>query len=113
MAAKSTSPVTSDPEVSRIVSLADLNAKVDGLISAIGTSGSKAADPPAESAADGSLQSQIDRAVARATEQERARSAAEKHREETQSRIKALEDRTEKPPRQLRRITRLLWGGDD
>ncbi len=53
------------------------------------------------------------KAVAKATADQKAASDADAERKSTQDRIKALEERTERKPVDLRRITKIFWGGGD
>lgn len=98
-------------EESRILSIEAINAKLDNLIHSLSGGG----DAPAkrEPAHATGLQSQIDEAVARATESERSRTAAEQRSSATEKRIAELEARTEKKPVERRPLTKLFWGSDE
>lgn len=107
---------TGDAEVTRIVSLNELAAKVDALVSRVsGGSG----DAPGgrevsrETHEGGSIDEQVNRAVAAARERDAQLTAEEERRKGVDDRIKALEQRTEKRPSEVRPLTRWLWGSDE
>jgi hypothetical protein len=101
-----------DPEVQRIHSLSELHEKLDKLLAGGAPSSATASKdegtvvtaPPA-----GSVEQQVAKAVADAKEKEERKTEAQK----IDDRLRELEKRTEKPPREQRGITRFFWGSDE
>ena len=105
--------MSDDKEVSRIVSINDLSAKVDKLFEMLTGNGNGAKRGGMDREGASSLDEQIKRAVQSAGEEDRKRSASEQREAEVSDRLKKLEERSEKPPKEYRRLTKVFWGGDE
>jgi hypothetical protein len=88
------------------MSLAEVNAKLDRLMAMLASGGGRSA--PAEHSS-GSLDDQISRAVAAATDRQEQASKHAAH----EKRLADLEHRTERQPKEHRPITLAFWGSDD
>lgn len=111
-----TSTSTSDPEVTRIVSIKDLADRVETLAAQIVSGGGKAPDVSRETSAPagaGSIDEQVNRAVQAAREKEQAQTAEEERQAAVEDRIKQLESRTERRPTERSRLSKFMWGGDE
>lgn len=111
-----TSTSTSDAERTRIVSLTKLADTVDELKRSVtgGGSGGNDSRETKGGAPSGSVDEQVSRAVAAAREQDAAKTAEEKRKQEVDERIKALEQRTEKrPAEKVSWLRRFMWGSGD
>lgn len=101
-------------EESRITSIEELNAKVDKLFDAISKGGpAKETKADAPAAPAGSLDEQIAAAVAKATAADKEKTAADQEKAALHDRVKKLEERTERKPVSISRLTKVFWGGAD
>lgn len=92
-------------EETRITSIAELNDKVDALFSRLDSLGKPGT---AKEKPEGDIDSQVQKALADAKSKE----AEEAEKTSTKDRLKAIEEKLEKAPKQVSRLTRFMWGDD-
>lgn len=95
-----------DDEATRIKSLDSLHAKIDALMH---TGGGKKETREVITPA-GDVQSQVEAAVAKASERERARTTRERRDQDLNDRFEKLEKLMERSPVNLRPVTKVFWG---
>lgn len=86
------------------LSLAEVNAKLDRLIAASGNTPATAS----KETSNASVEDQVNKAVSDA----KAKDAEAQEKSHTESRIKKLEELAERPPAEVRKLTKLMWGNE-
>lgn len=91
-------------EETRIVSLSELNDKVDNLIKSL----SSKQETPGPAVNAGSVDEQVTKAV----EAAKARDAEDAEKKALHDRVAKLEGLSEKPPVEYKKLTKMMWGNE-